>query len=777
MPTIPASWVAAGPTADGVRNFFGDPRLPPSYNVGPGLGTPDSNGDREALLDNVPDVTPLQTAALQGLLGRRACAVVYDSDVSVNMGPTTGSLKGSNLGTVAFEVVSVTPQGGSQLPDVEIKIFDAEIFCTDVTAPTISAAIGPPANGAGWHNTPPTVLFNCQDGESGIDFCTAPVTVSAEGTTTVVGVARDFAGNEATINVTVQLDTTPPAVSAVTAPPPNANGWNNGPVTVTFDCQDAGSGADFCSEPVSVTAQGTSTLFGTATDLAGNANQITVAVQIDSSPPSVSADITTEPNPAGWNNSDATVTFNASDFISGVASVSPPVTVTTEAAGQAVNGSATDFADNSASASATVNLDKTPPVLSVTAPLPDAIVLEPELIVDGTAEESLSGIASVTCAGEEASLSGSNFSCDLTLDAGANSITVGATDVAGNTASETLTVTYATGPQVTITSPADFSLVTAGPVVVSGTVDEEDAIVTVAGVPASVSGGSFNASVPLHSGANTITVVATSQNGSSAIATVHVTLDDSPPLVTIDSPLDGQTVNTSMITVSGMVKDIIGPAVDPGTTIVSVNGVAATITNDRYSASSVALAAGLNTISAFAADSVGNSNSASISVSFVDVTGQPRIEVVSGNGQQGTAGSELSSPLIARVADAGGNGVAGVPVVFQVARNNGTLSDGSNSLRMLTATTGASGEAQVNWTLGTRAGEGANLVEATAAGFQGVARFTATGTPGAELHLHADAGENQSGLVGQPLPQPFAVVVTDAGHNRLGNIPVTYTVI
>ena len=399
------------------------------------------------------------------------------------------------------------------------------------------------------------------------------------------------------------------------------------------------------------------------------------------------------------------------------------------------------------------------------------------MTVDGTAEESLSGIASVTCAGEEASLSGSNFSCDLTLDAGANSIAVEATDVAGNTASETLTVTYATGPQVTITSPPDFSLVTAGPIVVSGTIDEEDATVTVAGVPAGVSGGSFNASVPLHSGANTITVVATSQNGSSAIATVHVTLDDSPPLVTIDSPLDGQTVNTSMITVSGMVKDIIGPAVDPGTTIVSVNGVAATITNDRYSASNVALAAGLNTITAFATDSVGNSNSASISVSFVDVTGQPRIEVVSGDGQQGTAGTELSSPLIARVVDAGGNGVAGVPVVFQITRNNGTLSDGSNSLRMLTATTGATGEAQVNWTLGTRAGEGANLVEATAAGFEGVARYTATGTPGAELHLHADAGENQNGIAGQPLPQPFAVVVTDAGHNRLGNIPVTYTVI
>ena len=157
------------------------------------------------------------------------------------------------------------------------------------------------------------------------------------------------------------IDNDPPTITATVDPAPNANGWNIGPVTVTFDCQDGGAGLDFCSDPVSVTAQGTSTLFGVATDLAGNANQIAVTVQIDSTPPSVSADITPEPNPAGWNNLDATVTFNASDFISGVASVSPPVTVTTEAAGQAVNGSATDFAGNSASTSATVNLDKTRP--------------------------------------------------------------------------------------------------------------------------------------------------------------------------------------------------------------------------------------------------------------------------------------------------------------------------------------------------------------------------------------------------------------------------------
>ena len=246
--------------------------------------------------------------------------------------------------------------------------------------------------------------------------------------------ATDVAGNASSSSITVNFisDSTPPTISAIIDSAPKGNGWNNGPVTVTFDCQDTGSGIDFCSDPVTVTAQGASSLFGTAVDLAGNANQITVTVQIDSSPPTVTADVAPEPNPAGWNNSDVTVTLNASDFNSGIDSASPPTTLTTDGAGQVVDGSATDLAGNSASASATVNLDKTPPVLSVISPLPDGIVLGPELTVDGTVDESLSGIASVTCDGEQATLSGGTFSCDLTLDAGANSISVEATDVASN---------------------------------------------------------------------------------------------------------------------------------------------------------------------------------------------------------------------------------------------------------------------------------------------------------------------------------------------------------
>jgi len=65
-------------------------------------------------------------------LGATVCAVVYDSDVSMNYGPLNGSLKGANLGTVAFAVLGVTHLSGfssSSLPKVEIEILDAETVC------------------------------------------------------------------------------------------------------------------------------------------------------------------------------------------------------------------------------------------------------------------------------------------------------------------------------------------------------------------------------------------------------------------------------------------------------------------------------------------------------------------------------------------------------------------------------------------------------------------------------------------------------------------------
>jgi hypothetical protein len=90
-------------------------------------------------------VTPLRATALNNLVGREVCAVVYDNQVGVNQDMRTGDLRGANLGTVAFQVVALTPSGdasSTSLPGVQVRILDARTVCrgpfallTDAEAP------------------------------------------------------------------------------------------------------------------------------------------------------------------------------------------------------------------------------------------------------------------------------------------------------------------------------------------------------------------------------------------------------------------------------------------------------------------------------------------------------------------------------------------------------------------------------------------------------------------------------------------------------------------
>jgi len=114
---IPPVWDAAGPTTDGLTNYV---------LAGPGLG---SGRNPEAHLDKIPKVTPLRATGLSMLVGQTVCAVVYDSDISMNYGPLEGSLKGANLGIVAFKVLEVNQlfgQSSSSLPKVLVEIVDPE---------------------------------------------------------------------------------------------------------------------------------------------------------------------------------------------------------------------------------------------------------------------------------------------------------------------------------------------------------------------------------------------------------------------------------------------------------------------------------------------------------------------------------------------------------------------------------------------------------------------------------------------------------------------------
>jgi hypothetical protein len=86
-----------------------------------------------------------------------------------------------------------------------------------------------------------------------------------------------------------------------------------------------------------------------------------VTIKVDKTAPTLACAQSPKANSNGWNNTDVTVTFTAADALSGLASVSPAVTLKSEGAHQAVNGTATDIAGTTSDVVCSLSIDKTPP--------------------------------------------------------------------------------------------------------------------------------------------------------------------------------------------------------------------------------------------------------------------------------------------------------------------------------------------------------------------------------------------------------------------------------
>ncbi len=132
----------------------------------------------------------------------------------------------------------------------------------------------------------------------------------------------------------------------------------------------------------------------------------------------------------------------------------------------------------------------------------------------------------------------------------------------------------------------------------------------------------------------------------------------------------------------------------------------------------------------------GTLTSALIACGGPDIT-QPtiatRISAVAGSGQRAAASTAVTTPPSVQVADAPGNGVAGVAVTFAVASGGGMITGGS-------ATTNPNGIAAVgSWTLGW----GPNALTASASGLSGspVTGSLAVGVVNGSLYAVGGGGD------------------------------------
>ncbi|HEY6835408.1 MAG TPA: hypothetical protein VI142_02965 [Gaiellaceae bacterium] len=246
-------------------------------------------------------------------------------------------------------------------------------YVLDNTGPTVTGSLSPAPNPAGWNNSNTTVTWSASDSGSGVASLTPASDTQTADTagTTKSATATDRLGNSGSGSVTIKLDKSSPAISGSASPGPNANGWNNTSVTVSFTCTDPLSGIKSCSGPTTRTAESASAdVTGTAVDNADNSAQATVPVKIDKTAPSLSGAPTTSPNGNGWYSGSVSVHWTCADALSGMDGSCPAdSTISGEGTGLFDTKTVSDKAGNSATAnsSPSVRIDRTAPTTNASA--------------------------------------------------------------------------------------------------------------------------------------------------------------------------------------------------------------------------------------------------------------------------------------------------------------------------------------------------------------------------------------------------------------------------
>lgn len=213
---------------------------------------------------------------------------------------------------------------------------------------------------------------------------------------------------------------------------------------------------------------------------------------------------------------------------------------------------ATDgFGHISNAVSSTFTIDTLPPSFTTVTPADNSVLSNPNITIQGQVDDPA---ASVTLSklqnwgGVGANPATQNFNWALTLNPGLNIFNLSAIDRAGNVSAYTLRLTYIPPPvTLTDTSEIEGATLASDSITVSGTfTGPPNTGITVNGQIAGTSGNQYFATVPLVLGNNTIKVIATGPDGTTATQSLTVTsIGPAPISVTANPTLGMAPLNVS----------------------------------------------------------------------------------------------------------------------------------------------------------------------------------------------------------------------------------------
>ncbi len=290
--------------------------------------------------------------------------------LSLSSGGTGGMISGTTPaigGTFTFTVqvtdssclVSVSncqPQTAKQTLSIVI----------DSTPPVITSTVTGTLGLNGWYVSNVIVTWTAIDPESGVASSTGCGSTSVTADTAGLALtcsATNGAGLLSSKTITIKRDATPPVIVGSRTPSPNAAGWNNTNVTISFTCTDGLSGvaAGYPTGGATLTANTPPagvTVSGVCVNVAGNSSGANVGpIKIDKTPPTITI---TAPANGGTYLLNATVASNFSclDALSRISTcvgaVASGTNFSTNTVGtQTFTVSATDIAGNQAQVTST----------------------------------------------------------------------------------------------------------------------------------------------------------------------------------------------------------------------------------------------------------------------------------------------------------------------------------------------------------------------------------------------------------------------------------------
>ena len=432
-------------------------------------------------------------------------------------------------------------------------------------------------------------------------------TLLGSGSHTITLTGMDNAGNAVTCaRMLIVVDVTPPTVNCPAPASASADGTCQAPipnvlagVTVTDNCDAA---LTITQSPVAGTlvGLGTHTITVTATDDAGNSSSCTTSFNVaDTTPPTVSC-----PAPVSASADDtcqapipnvlASVTVTDNCDASLTLTQSPAAGTLVGLGTHTITVTATDDAGNSSSCTTSFSVaDTTPPTVSCPAPASAS--------ADGTCQapipNALTGVTVTDNCDASLTLTQSPVAGTL-VGLGTHTITVTATDDAGNSSGCTTSFNVADTAPPTVSCPAPASASADGtcqapiPNVLAGVTvtDNCDAALTLTQSPA--------AGTRVGLGTHTITVTATDDAGTSSSCTTSFNVTDTaPPTVSCPAPASVSADGTCQAPI---------PNVLAGVTVTDNCDASLTLTQSPVAGTLVGL--GTHTITVTATDDAGNSS-------------------------------------------------------------------------------------------------------------------------------------------------------------------------